>query len=290
MQIKKPMLACNYDPAKAKFPYILTPKVDGIRFLMVDGVVLSRSFKPIRNKHIQKTLPLYLLDGIDGELTCGNTFQSSTSGIMSIEGTPDFKCWVFDYVDPSLNTILPFNKRVSDPILKEISPSLNHEVLTGVVVHNPEELAKYEEFYLDQGFEGVMLRDPKGTYKFGRATVNENTLLKVKRFVDEEGIIVGYEELMSNENEAQKDAFGRTKRSSHQAGRVPAGTLGALIIQTPTVKTKVGTGFTFKLRNEIWANRDKYLGAVVKFKYLNHGVKDLPRHGVFLGFRDQDDM
>jgi DNA ligase-1 len=58
--IKKPMLAGNYDPAKALFPYIATPKIDGIRFVMVNGVALSRSFKPLRNKYIQSLLSLAL--------------------------------------------------------------------------------------------------------------------------------------------------------------------------------------------------------------------------------------
>jgi DNA ligase-1 len=90
-KIQKPLLAGKFDQSKAKFPYIATPKIDGIRFLMVDGVAVSRTFKPIRNNHIQNLLQTHLPDGIDGELTSGETFQSSTSAVMSIEGTPDFK-------------------------------------------------------------------------------------------------------------------------------------------------------------------------------------------------------
>ena len=56
MRIKKPLLAGTFDPDKAKFPYAATPKIDGIRFLMVDGQAVSRSFKPIRNEHIQRIL------------------------------------------------------------------------------------------------------------------------------------------------------------------------------------------------------------------------------------------
>ena len=110
-KIQKPMLAGNFDPKKAKFPYIATPKIDGIRFLMIDGVAVSRTFKPIRNKHIQSLLSQYLPDGVDGELTSGDTFQSSTSAVMTIEGEPEFKVWVFDYVNPD-EEILPFYLRI----------------------------------------------------------------------------------------------------------------------------------------------------------------------------------
>ena len=50
MKIQKPLLAGKFDSGKAKFPYAATPKIDGIRFLMVGGAALTRSFKPIRNE------------------------------------------------------------------------------------------------------------------------------------------------------------------------------------------------------------------------------------------------
>ena len=79
MQIQKPLLASAFDPDKAQFPYLATPKIDGIRFLMIDGQAVSRSFKPIRNRYIQERLEC-LPDGIDGEITCGDNFQVSLSG------------------------------------------------------------------------------------------------------------------------------------------------------------------------------------------------------------------
>ena len=112
MQIKKPLLAGTFDPDKAKFPYAATPKIDGIRFLMVDGVAVSRSFKPIRNEYVQRILSETLPDGIDGELTCGTNFQDSTSGIMTIKGEPDFHVWIFDYVESGPETILPYEERM----------------------------------------------------------------------------------------------------------------------------------------------------------------------------------
>lgn len=287
-RIQKPLLAGNFDPKKAKFPYIATPKIDGIRFLMVEGVAVSRKFKPIRNKHIQ-TLLQQLPDGTDGELTCGDTFQSSTSGIMRIEGTPDFKAWIFDYVDPTSNTIRPFNERIQ--YLDQMCCPFDFEVLSGIVVHNMEELDTYESKCLEEGYEGVMLRDPNGTYKFGRSTVRDNILLKVKRFVDDEAEVIGIEEKMSNQNVAEKDNFGRTKRSSCLDGMVPMETTGALKVRNKDGQEfSIGSGLNDEMRDEIWANKKYYIGKMVKYKYFPHGVKDLPRHPVFLGFRHPDDM
>lgn len=287
-RIQKPLLAGNFDPAKAQFPYIATPKIDGIRFLMVDGIAVSRTFKPIRNIHIQKLLQ-QLPDGIDGELTCGDTFQSSTSAVMRIEGTPDFKAWIFDYVDPDPITILPFDMRMKN--MPKLNVSFDYEILSGGLIHDMDALEQCERVALDEGYEGIMLRDPNGTYKFGRSTVRDNILLKVKRFLDAEAEVIGIEEKMSNQNVAEKDNFGRTKRSSCLDGMVPAETAGALRVRDKNgLEFSIGSGLNDELRDEIWANKNSYIGKLVKYKYFPQGVKDLPRHPVFLGFRDPDDI
>lgn len=287
-QIQKPLLAGNFDPNKAKFPYIATPKIDGIRFLMVNGVAVSRTFKPIRNRFIQSLLGKYLPDGIDGELTSGDTFQSSTSAVMTIDSICNFKVWIFDYVDPSTEAIEPFYTRMSS--MPNIDSALNHEVLKGITVNNMEELESYETQCLQQNYEGVMLRDPYGTYKFGRSTVNDNILLKLKRFEDAEAVIIDIEEKMSNQNAAELDNFGNIKRSASLEGMVGANTAGTLIVRNSEGQVfGIGSGLDDAMRAEIWAHKEQYIGKLVKYKFFPHGVKELPRHPVFLGFRDPDD-
>lgn len=291
-KIKKPLLAGNFDSSKAKFPYIATPKIDGIRFLMVDGVAVSRTFKPIRNVHIQNLLQQYLPDGIDGELTSGDTFQSSTSAVMTIEGTPEFKVWIFDYVDPNDEEISPFYVRMLQiPDINVPKESFEFSILYGVNAKTQEELDDYERICLESGYEGVMLRSPTGTYKFGRSTVNDNILLKVKRFLDDEAELINIHEKMSNQNPEELDAFGYTKRSASLEGMVPTGVAGTLVVRNSEGNTfGIGSGLDDKMRDEIWNNKDKYLGKLVKYKYFPQGVKELPRHPVFLGFRDPEDM
>ena len=288
-QIQKPMLAGNYDASKAKFPYIATPKIDGIRFLMVNGVAVSRTFKPIRNNYLQRVLSETLPDGVDGEITVGDTFQSSTSGVMSIEGEPDFKVWLFDYLDPNQDEILPYYLRILN--FPTFPNNGQYILLSGTTIKNQEELDAFEGICLEEGYEGIMLRDPMGTYKFGRSTVRDNILLKVKRFLDDEAVVIDIEEKMHNENEAQKDAFGRTKRSSSILGLVGANTTGTLIVENKEGQVfGIGSGLNDLMRDEIWNNREKYLGRLVKYKYFPQGVKELPRHPVFLGFRDEEDL
>jgi len=290
----KPMLAAVYEPDSARWPYLATPKIDGIRFLKVNGQAVSRTFKPIRNAHIQQSLAL-LPDGVDGELTCGTTFQSSTSAIMSSSGQPAFKAWLFDYVDPAdpQGDVVPYSRRVAR--LAELCAALDtpfaKTVLTPVPVANVAELEALAAKHCQDGFEGTMLRSPDGPYKAGRSTVKQNTLLKVKAFTDAEARVIGFVEKQTNANEAHEDAFGLSKRSSHKENKHAAGTLGALVVTGPDgVSFNIGTGFTAEQRDQIWANQAAHMGQLVKYKYFEHGVKDKPRHPVFLGWRHQDDM
>ena len=95
----KPMLGANVEIDKLVYPIYMSPKLDGIRVIIKDGQVLSRNGKLIPNLFIQSLFKDY--HGIDGELIVGNpvhpnVFQLTTSGVMTIEGTPNVRLYAFD--------------------------------------------------------------------------------------------------------------------------------------------------------------------------------------------------
>lgn len=97
----KPLLSCEVPLEKVNFPIYVSTKFDGIRALVIDAVVYSRSLKPIRNKHVQKLFGKHKYNGFDGELIVGDiyakdVFQKTTSGVMSEDGEPDVTYYVFD--------------------------------------------------------------------------------------------------------------------------------------------------------------------------------------------------
>ncbi len=156
------MLAANA-PEELQYPVYVSPKLDGIRCLIKDGVALSRSLKPIPNKFIQSVLGTEELNGFDGEITVGppthsNVMQTTMSAVMSQEGEPEFKFSVFDcWLEPKL----PFDKRTKQD-LPINSPCI--DILPQALVHDKDSLLTYEKQVLAEGFEGVMIRDPKGPY------------------------------------------------------------------------------------------------------------------------------
>ncbi len=290
----KPMLACEYDPEKLVFPCIASPKLDGVRCLIIDGVAMSRSLKPIPNTYVQQCLK-GLPDGFDGELIVGDPtdklcYNKTVSAVMSHDKadfafalyTFDLWCDPHDYV--SRDAIL-FDEFIN----VEHANATHHE---HKFLANMEELLAYEEEKLDEGYEGLILRKPDAPYKFGRSTVKEGYLLKVKRFSDGEAMILGFEEQMFNNNPAEQDNLGHTKRATCQANLIGKNTLGALVVKDikTGVEFNIGTGMDDYLRQDIWNNRPEWLAKIIKYKHFSVGAVDKPRHPVYLGVRNTSDL
>lgn len=290
----KPLLSCEVPLDMVNFPIYVSTKFDGIRALVMDGVVYSRSLKPIRNKHVQKLFGKPEYEGFDGELIVGDVyakdvFQKTTSGVMSEDGEPDVTFHVFD-----LWSMPTFDYEYRQRELQDLL--LQDETISSIVYtmihkcHNKESL----EFFLNHeqkvGGEGLIGRNPKGTYKYGRSTPKEQLSIKFKFFEQDEFEVVGFTERMHNTNEQTRDALGYAERSSAKDGLVPTNTLGSLILKFGDDTFMCGTGFNDALRKEIWDNQDKYLGKFASVRYMSVGSKDKPRVPSFCGFRDKEDM
>lgn len=295
--ITRPMKATelkNFE--EIRYPVIASPKVDGIRCLNPDGRIVAASFKPIPNDYIRTTLGRFLPIGADGELCTSSSFSKVSSDVMSKEGEPDFTFWMFDYVKDNLDK--PYYERLRDMVYWRHYESQDGggkiKCLPFKYIHNEQELKKYEEEILKQGFEGVIIRDTQGPYKNGRSTWKEQYLVKWKRFVDSEAEVIGLEEQFSNQNKLEKNELGLAKRSGKKEGKVPTGRLGKFlakdIYSRLEFKCGTGQGLTIELREKIWNNQSKYIGRIFKYKYQPHGVKELPRLPIWLGWRDPTDM
>jgi len=286
------LAAKNVIMDKIIFPVMATPKIDGIRCLVVKGQALTRSFKPIPNNHIRTSIEAVCPDGFDGEIVCGKTFQDVQSMVMSEDGEPEFQYLVFDsvrdinltYAERQIHLAEDFSH--SD-IIKIAKP------LYAETANNLEQLNKIMDRHLEQGHEGTMIRSPSSPYKCGRATLKEGYLTAIKPFVDGEATVIGFEERMHNTNAPTLDAFGRTERSTHKDNMVPMDTLGAFICRDDAgnvFNLGTGKGLTDELRKEIWDNMGKYIGRNVHYRYQKHGSLDKPRIPIWHGFRDPKDM
>lgn len=306
----KPMLACNANPAKLRFPVAAQEKLDGIRCVIVDGKALTRTLKEVPNREVFDALSRPEFEGLDGEIivgspTASDAYRRTASFVMAPNKTGEPWCFhVFDKWDEDG----PFTERwhlASDAMLPGMFTSM--QLLGYTICPDEVALALYEAQVVASGHEGVILRDPHGLYKFGRSSATGGELLKLKRFIDFEAEVVGVYEEQHNGNEPMRNALGRTERSTKAEGKVGKGRLGGLVLRALNgpaegVEFRCGTGFDAEQRVELWLQAkcpdgvpplhatDKGLnGRVAKIKSFPIGSKDKPRFPVFLGWRHEDD-
>lgn len=261
-------------------------KLDGIRALGLDGILKARSLKPIPNKFIQEELAKQGVDKLDGELIVGapnaeDVYRSTFSGVMSIEGTPEFMFYVFDYLIEA-----PYRER-----LTKLVSSGRVKVLEQVQLASLDEIYAYETKNLEAGYEGIMLRRPNAPYKFGRATAKSMDLMKVKREEDAEAEVVEIYPAYENMNEAYTNELGHTDRTTHAENKVAKDMVGGFVLQKDGTTFKCSAGkFTHDERGQIWQNRTSYIGKLLKYRSFAYGVLNAPRFPRALGWRDERDM
>lgn len=274
-------------------------KLDGIRALTTNSGLVSRSLKLIRNEYIQETLK-ELPSGLDGELVVGSpsaadVFNKTTSGVMSSKGKPDFTYVVFDLWNSDRTYDLRYTRLINCMNLirgkLRLADLGNFVLLSQVKITTINELDTIEELYLSYGYEGVIVRRPDTPYKFNRATNREGYLMKIKRYREAEAIITGVNQKFHNANEATINELGLTSRSSSKENKVPLEQVGSFEVRD----LKEGWVFEVHGFSHIdaaiwWVVRDSLVGKIVTYKYLAVGMKDVPRHPIFKGFRNPDDI
>src|SRR2546421_11927612 len=104
----RPMLACSISENELDsltYPVACQSKLDGIRCILLNGRAVTRTLKPIPNKHIRDYLEQWSFlyrnfQVIDGEITSNGTFQETTSTVMTHDKkTEDWTYTIFDLVE-----------------------------------------------------------------------------------------------------------------------------------------------------------------------------------------------
>jgi len=287
------------DKYPLQWPMFASAKIDGNRIAVREKTAITRSAKRAPNLYLHKMLGYSAFHGIDGELTVGTPNAEDvyikTQVTRRIKEEPSGEPWVLNVFDLFDMPGQPYADRYDSlqekfaTVFRDI-PDL--KLVPQRLITSQYECDIYEEEELDNKYEGLMIRKILSPYRYGRCTAKQGDILKVKRFEFDEARVVGFEELMINTNEAYIAENGYQKRSTAAEGKVPGDTLGALwCIEIKTgILFKVGSGFGKSLRDEIWANQNKWVDETIRFKHFPKGRKDLPRFPVYAGTRDPDDI
>lgn len=297
----RPMLAAStedYDWSKLVYPVYVSPKLDGIRCVTHPTLgPVSRSLKPIPNDYIRQYLAWPQSRWLDGEIVVGepnapDVFNRSQSGVMTGSGEPNFTYYVFDNFEAG--HMCGFGIRLADAerVIAAAPEQMRIKLLPHHLVNDYDELTYWEDQFVSQGYEGLMIRSPGGKYKFGRSTQKEQGLLKMKRFTDAEGIITGYEPLMRNHNDPMIDALGLQKRGYSKEGKIADDTrvgnflaVGAPGQPWDGVPFSIGSGLDDDSRLRYRKEIESLIGKTFSYKFQSHGSVDAPRTPIWKGLR-----
>lgn len=195
------MLAVSYDPKKNKsFPYWSQPKLDGVRCLVSEAGLQSRNGKPLLSSpHIREVLqpffdeyPEVILDGEIYNHELKESFEKLISLARKSKPTADdiaesatiLEYHIYDIIIPGENLSYDERKRfIQDNIKGKYSMI---QVVPTVLVSSPEEVDQKLGKYLEDGYEGQILRDRFTPYEHRRS----KSLIKHKVFEDDEFEIV----------------------------------------------------------------------------------------------------
>lgn len=296
----KTILADDVDLTKLKYPVYVSVKMDGVRCIAHDNKAKGRSLIEFPNTALQELFNHSELSGLDGELIDGpinadDACRRTTSVASSFDKTIEHITYnvfdIFNHPDKSL----PFKDRIliikqKYNTIKEKFPFI--KLVEHILINNEEELLKFEDKALADGYEGIIIRSLDGIYKYGRSTVREQFFLRLKRFSDSEMKITGFKQELKNNNKLEKDLNGYAKRSSSKENLVAKERVGVITgIDIHTGKdVNIGTGFDDKLAEDMFKNPDKYLNKIVKYQFFGKGMKDKTRFNSFISFRDPIDM
>lgn len=282
------MLADSKQPklSEVKYPIIGQTKLDGFRcvYFPKEKVFMGRNGRPINNKNLNSYFEEFIKRNanhvIDGELYSDTLSFNQIASVLNSDEKPldgiyycayDFMRndeWVRQecetpYMTRINNLAIAVKQWTMDGV-KNVSVVTSEDLLNEAAVQN------FYQWALDQGFEGLMLKDPNGAYEWKRVTVKSGIMMKVKPCDEYDGKVVSYEE-------------GEGKY---------VGKLGVLVVEVKGIKNevKVGSGFSDQEREEYWADKKNLVGKWIKLEATeiteNNESLRFPR---FLAFRDSKD-
>jgi len=278
----EPMLAHKFDTySKLSKGVLCQPKLDGIRCIVTSDGMFTRTGKEIISApHIRENLDSFFKKNpnaiLDGELYC-HECKDDFNRIISLvrktkpnaedlkESANTIEYWVYDA--PRLGCLDErdfFSERFEllKNMLSEPFAVQNVRVVNTKAVRSSQDLDRWYEEYLEDGFEGQMVRID-GPYENKRSKF----LLKRKEFVDEEYTILAVEEGVGNR----------------------IGTIGNMMFETDMGKRfKSNVKGTFEYMTGLWNDRENLIGKRATIKYFSLTPDGVPRFPYVIAIRDYE--
>lgn len=270
-KILLPMLAQEYNKHKnkVKYPCYIQPKLDGYRMIYnpTDDSIRSRTgaeFEILKDSNVHKELKsLNLKCAVDGEIYVHKTFAFEDYGILRKKKLGEKDISKLEMLEYHIYDIVLENEIFSNrlELMEHIKDKLKNndyryvKIVSTFKCTSDKDVKSYHEDYLQDGYEGTIVRNTEGKYK---CKFRSYDLLKLKDFDDDEFKIVNFS--------FEKD----TKAKDNN--------LVVWICETSDKKKfNVQSKGTREERQELYKNADKYIGKMLWVQYFGLTSEGIPR-------------
>ena len=177
------------------------------------------------------------------------------------------KFYCFDYIEDD-DFDEPFSKRYLN-VLKmynafpHLANSVYHKEVDG-----KKDVEEYFEEVLKENYEGLILRSLNGRYKCGRGTAKEGIIYKVKPFRTFDAVVFDVVQATEVNPLAEKkvNELGRSVTSKKKDDRILINKASAFVVHYNGNDLKVTLAMTDKEKEQIWENKDSYIGQTLNTK------------------------
>lgn len=268
---KKHVIKPTKKTQKSVDNWVVSNKIDGVRARFIDGKLYSRTKKEfvVPEEFIHNIKEVFgSKRELDGELIHVNGNFNDTISIVRNQKDSKMKdMWdkITYHVFDEVNLELPFEYRydwIANRFEKKHPKHMNLEVVKSLgTISQDGDIESFLKEAIQDGQEGIMLRNPASLYEFGRS----HNLLKVKVFQDTEVEVIEH----------------RPGEGRHE------GRLGALRCKGKNAKGEyyvdIGTGMSDEERDN-----PPPIGAIVTIRFFEYTDANVPRFPVFVGIRDYE--
>lgn len=266
------MLAQDYHKRvdKLSWPNYCQQKLDGLRLLAHkrNGKIIlqSRGNKEYNLPHIVEALS-FLSEGtvLDGELFHRDLDLQTINSLVRRPRAESrqIQYWLYDIMTDQTYSIR--RKQLADLVGPHIDVNTNGQgplvILGAEEVHSPEDVTRLHAQFVEQGFEGGILRTANGKYRAGYRSPD---LLKIKSWLDNEFRIIGW-------------TTGKGKFQSVPIFRC---------VTDEGQEFDVSPTGTQEQRAEMLANADSLVGKMMTVKYFQMSPDNKPLYASALGIRE----
>ena len=277
----RPMLAHKYDDKKhlIEWPWLAQPKLDGVRCIITrleddNFTFTSRGGKSYDVLYNHTQLQIDLIESMEiGDVWDGEIYKHGWSLQRIIAAvkkynpidTERLEFWRYDIINE--NT---FENRYK---IEDSDPGIFIKQVDIYTVENEAELKRLHDKFVQEDYEGLILRNPQGLYKKGNRSAD---LLKYKAFQEEEFEIIG---------------------TGVETQKINSDSYNCIMFKC---RTEMGAEFSCRIkgtlidRQEMLKEADSYIGkqlTVRFFTYTDDTVgsgKKVPQFPVGITIRDYD--